>query len=52
MKTSKGEDSRLKGVWFAVSHEMYHRGQLTIYERAMGEVPAMTKQIEARRNAK
>lgn len=51
MKTSKGEDSRLKAVWFAVSHEMYHRGQLTVYERAMGETPAMTKQTEARKKA-
>lgn len=49
MKTAKGADSRLKAVWFAVSHEMYHRGQLTVYERAMGETPAMTKQAEARK---
>lgn len=49
MKTARGEDSRLKAIWFAISHEMYHRGQLTAYERALGETPAMTKQSEARK---
>jgi uncharacterized damage-inducible protein DinB len=52
MKTAKAEDSRLKAIWFAISHEMYHRGQLTVYERAMGETPAMTKQTEARKAGK
>lgn len=39
--------SRLTGVWFAASHEMYHRGQVAAYARAMGLVPAMTQRIEA-----
>jgi uncharacterized damage-inducible protein DinB len=28
---------------FAVSHEMYHRGQLTVYERLLGVEPALTQ---------
>ena len=28
---------------FIVSHEMYHRGQVTVYERLLGIEPAMTK---------
>src|SRR6185437_15277968 len=27
-----GAQSRLSALWFAVSHESYHRGQLTAYE--------------------
>jgi len=28
---------------FAVGHEMYHRGQLTVYERVLGIEPALTQ---------
>ena len=28
---------------FAVAHEMYHRGQLTVYERLLGVEPALTQ---------
>jgi len=43
-----GAQSRLTALWFAVSHESYHRGQLTAYERGFGVVPALTLQIAAR----
>jgi uncharacterized damage-inducible protein DinB len=43
-----GPQSRLSALWFAVSHESYHRGQVTAYERACGIVPALTQQIAAR----
>jgi uncharacterized damage-inducible protein DinB len=42
-----GPQSRLSAVWFAGSHEMYHRGQLTAYERGFGTVPALTNQLAA-----
>lgn len=34
-------------TWFHhhVAHEEYHRGQLALYARLTGEVPALTKQI-------
>jgi uncharacterized damage-inducible protein DinB len=47
-----GEQSRLSGLWFAISHEMYHRGQLASYARALGRVPMLTQQIEAFRAAR
>ena len=28
---------------FAIAHEMYHRGQLTVYERLLGVEPALTQ---------
>lgn len=43
-----GPQSRLSALWFAISHESYHRGQLTAYERGFGAVPALTQQIAAR----
>ena len=36
---------KLKVVNFAMSHEMYHRGQLTVYERLMNLEPALTRQF-------
>jgi len=30
---------------FTVAHEMYHRGQLTVYERLLGIEPALTQLI-------
>lgn len=29
-----------------IAHEEYHRGQLTVYSRLLGIVPALTRQIE------
>ena len=34
---------KLKVVNFAMSHEMYHRGQLTVYERLLNLEPALTQ---------
>lgn len=48
MEGRLGAQSRLSALWFAVSHESYHRGQLTAYERGFGAVPALTQQIAAR----
>jgi len=36
---------RVTYVFYAASHEDYHRGQLTTYARSMGLVPALTKRI-------
>jgi uncharacterized damage-inducible protein DinB len=36
---------KLKVVNFAISHEMYHRGQLTVYERLLNLEPALTRQF-------
>jgi uncharacterized damage-inducible protein DinB len=41
------EGSRLSGLIFAISHEMYHRGQLAMFARAAGQTPALTQQINA-----
>jgi uncharacterized damage-inducible protein DinB len=43
MPSMGGEQSRLSGLWFAAAHEMYHRGQVTVYARSLGLVPAMTQ---------
>jgi uncharacterized damage-inducible protein DinB len=40
-----GSWSRLTYVYYAASHEDYHRGQLAIYARAMGLIPALTQRI-------
>jgi uncharacterized damage-inducible protein DinB len=37
------EVSKLDFLNFAVAHEMYHRGQLTVYERLLGIEPALTQ---------
>jgi uncharacterized damage-inducible protein DinB len=39
------EVSKLDFLQFAVSHEMYHRGQLTVYERLMSIEPALTQRF-------
>ncbi len=38
-----------KFTWLqhGIAQEMYHRGQLTVYARLLGLVPALTQQIEA-----
>jgi uncharacterized damage-inducible protein DinB len=40
-----GTWSRLMYVFYAGSHESYHCGQLAIYARTMGLVPALTQRI-------
>lgn len=40
-----GEWRRLTYVFYAASHEDYHRGQLATYARTMGLVPSLTRQI-------
>lgn len=32
-------------VAFAIAHEMYHRGQLTVYQRLLGIEPVLTKRF-------
>jgi len=52
MTSRGGEQSKLSGLWFAIAHEMYHRGQITAYERALGLTPVMTRQTQAAQGAK
>jgi uncharacterized damage-inducible protein DinB len=52
MMSRTGPQSRLAILWFAAAHEMYHRGQLTVYERGVGTEPALTKQIHSMLAAK
>ena len=40
------EMSKITMMNFIVSHEMYHRGQLTVYERLLGIEPAMTTRFK------
>jgi uncharacterized damage-inducible protein DinB len=43
MKRFDGKEmSKLGFMSFAISHEMYHRGQLTVYERLLNIEPALT----------
>ena len=35
--------TKLEMLNFTVAHEMYHRGQLTVYERLLGIEPALTQ---------
>jgi len=37
--------TRLAWMHHGISHEEYHRGQLALYARLIGRVPALTKQI-------
>lgn len=37
------EVSKFEMLNFAIAHEMYHRGQLTVYERLLGVEPALTQ---------
>ena len=34
-----------KMLTFAIAHEMYHRGQLTVYERLMNIEPVLTRRF-------
>lgn len=38
---------KIELVSFAISHEMYHRGQLTVYERLLQVEPALTRRFRA-----
>jgi uncharacterized damage-inducible protein DinB len=46
-----GRQTLLSQLWFAISHEWYHRGQVATYVRLSGGVPALTQFIEQRRAA-
>lgn len=37
--------SRLSWMHHGIAHEEYHRGQLALYARLFGEIPALTRQI-------
>ncbi|MGH7475616.1 MAG: DinB family protein [Longimicrobiales bacterium] len=37
--------TRLAWLYHGVEHESYHRGQLAVYARMLGIVPALTRQI-------
>ena len=39
--------TKLGLLQFSISHEMYHRGQLTVYERLLGIEPALTTRFKA-----
>ena len=39
------DGTRLAWMNHGISHEEYHRGQIAIYARLMGKVPALTKMI-------
>lgn len=39
------EGTRLAWLNHHVAHEMYHRGQLALYARQMGHVPALTQRL-------
>ena len=39
------EGTRLAWFHHHVGHEMYHRGQLALYARQLGKVPALTRRI-------
>lgn len=41
------QGTRLAWLHHGIAQEMYHRGQLAVYARLLGEVPALTKRIEA-----
>ncbi len=43
MKRFDGKEmTKLSFMSFAIAHEMYHRGQLTVYERLLNIEPALT----------
>ena len=46
-----GETTRFNFLAFAYAHENYHWGQLGLCARAGGEIPELTKSIDARRKA-
>ena len=46
MKRFDGKEvSKLASLSFAIAHEMYHRGQLTVYERLLKIEPVLTRRF-------
>ena len=46
MKRFDGKEmTKLGFMSFAIAHEMYHRGQLTVYERLLGIEPMLTQRF-------
>lgn len=46
MKRFDGKEmSKLAFMSFAIAHEMYHRGQLTVYERLLSIEPVLTQRF-------
>jgi uncharacterized damage-inducible protein DinB len=46
MKRFDGKEmTKFAFLSFAIAHEMYHRGQLTVYERLLGIEPALTQRF-------
>ena len=41
------QGTRLAWLHHGIAQEMYHRGQLAVFARLLGEVPALTKRIES-----
>ena len=41
----QNEMKRFDFLSFAIAHEMYHRGQLTVYLRLLGIEPVLTKRF-------
>ena len=47
MRRFDGRDmSKLDFLNFVVAHEMYHRGQFTVYERLLNIEPALTRRFK------
>ena len=47
MKRFDGREMlKADSIRFAISHEMYHRGQLTVYERLLNIEPALTRRFK------
>lgn len=40
------QTSKIAFLTFAMSHEMYHRGQLTVYERLLNIEPVLTERLK------
>jgi len=40
--------TRLAWMQHGISHEEYHRGQLALYTRLLGRIPALTRRIEGK----
>jgi DinB family len=45
VRTVAEKGTRLAWLCHGISHEMYHRGQLALYQRLLGIEPALTKRI-------
>ena len=44
--------TKMAMLQFTLAHEMYHRGQLTVYQRLLGIEPALTEQFRRLTNPK